>query len=91
MIFSIYLIKLNNYTYLTFNLVYSTRFKDNLLDDEYYREILEGLLEILCSGEAVREIKESIEILFQPWKDRLLSAKNIINERVTIFIILNLL
>jgi len=48
MIFSIYLIKLNNYTYLTFNLVYSTRFKDNLLDDEYYREILEGLLEILC-------------------------------------------
>ncbi len=56
--------------------------KDNLLEEDYYNEVLEGILDIVCSGENVNEVKEGINILLEPWLRELNTYKTMISKNV---------
>ena len=62
------------------NLVYNEKVQVNALNKPTYRNILDGIMEVICYGDDNEEIKTSVVQILSTWVIYLVQAKNKITE-----------
>ena len=62
------------------NLVYNEKVQVNALNNPTYRNILDGIMEVICYGDDNEEIKTSVVQILSTWVIYLVQAKNKITE-----------
>jgi hypothetical protein len=66
--------------------IYNEKVKAKALDNDAYRKILEGIVEVICVGEEESEIKSSLVQIMSTWVIYLSQAKTKLEVGVSKFI-----
>lgn len=59
------------------NLVYNEKIKDKVIEDEDYRDILEGIIEVICHSNDNKEIQDTLVYILTPFITNLVELRNI--------------
>jgi hypothetical protein len=66
-------------------IVYNEKVLGNALQNPIYRNILDGIMEVICYGDDITEIKSSIVQILSSWVMYLAQAKNKLTETGVIY------